>query len=64
MKYNKNHGISISKKYVSHEHVEEGKKCDLLSMQKDQRRLEHVEEGKKCDLLSMQKDQRRVQTHY
>jgi hypothetical protein len=37
MKYNKDHGTSTLKKYVSREHVEEGKKCNLLSMQKDQK---------------------------
>jgi hypothetical protein len=36
MKYNKDQGTSTVKKYVSHEHVEEGKKCDLLSVQIDQ----------------------------
>jgi hypothetical protein len=37
MKYNKDHGTSTLKKYVFHEHVEEGKKCNLLLVQKDQR---------------------------
>jgi hypothetical protein len=40
MKYYKDHGTSTLEKYVSHEHVEEGKRCDLLSVQKDQRRVQ------------------------
>jgi hypothetical protein len=34
MSYNKEHGASNLKKHISHEHVEEGKRWDLL-VQKD-----------------------------
>jgi hypothetical protein len=40
MKYNKDYGTSTLKKYVCHEHVEEGKKCDLLLLKKYQRAVQ------------------------